>query len=417
MKKRKIIGRTIGCSLSLLLLCGSFWYSRTLIPDTLRVFAGEEQHVAFRVPVSGSIYDQSAKEVMSFPVTNAVTILAGRNQAFQMQLKLFGVLPIRDVDLKVADKTCVYPGGEPIGIYMKTNGAMVIGIGEFIGADGMKYAPAKYLLKEGDYVLSVNEEPVLGKKELMEKIRSSEGRALQIIIQRDGEEIPMTVTPKADERGVYKLGIWIRDNAQGVGTMTFFDKEGAFGALGHGINDVDTGSLMKLQYGELYHTDIVGIRPGDTGAPGEMTGLISYREEHKIGDISQNTEHGIFGTLNQPFQDKMAQYHPICEEVPIANKQEIEKGPAIILSAIDGSVQPYEISIERINYSDLARRRELELVVTDRSLIEMTGGIIQGMSGSPILQNGKLIGAVTHVLVNDPTKGYGIFIEEMLKKE
>lgn len=394
----------------------TYVFFRNQFPDTLRVFEGEEQLVSFSIPVSGTLYDKREREVMSFPVTDNVTIVADTDYQFRMQLKLFGVLPLRDVNVQVTPKTSLTPVGVPVGIYMKTNGAMVIGIGDFIGSDGMKYAPARYLLQEGDYILQVNGEKVTGKKDLTRRIRESEGEALQLMVERGEELIPMSLQPKADQNGVYKLGIWIRDNAQGVGTMTFIAEDGSFGALGHGINDVDTGVLMELQYGELYHTDIVGIRRGSVGTPGELTGLISYQEDNKIGEISRNTKRGIFGKLENAFIEEISEESDYLHAVPIGAKHEIKEGEATILSAVSGSVEPYSIRIDKINYYSMSEKRELELEVTDRRLLEQTGGIIQGMSGSPIIQNGKLVGAVTHVLVNDPTKGYGIFIEDMLEQ-
>ena len=299
---------------------------------------------------------------------------------------------------------------------MKAKSAMVIGVGEFIGEDGMKYAPSRYLLQEGDYILQVNGQEIGGKKDLIRLIEESEGIPMNLLVERDGEQFPMLVQPRTDINGVYKLGIWIRDNAQGVGTMTFMETNGDFGALGHGINDVDTGLLMELQYGELYHTDIIGIRRGSAGTPGELTGLISYQESNRIGSIASNTKKGIFGSLYEGFVEDLRPYSDFLTETPVGTKQEIETGKATILTGVDGSIREYEINIEKVNYNSGTESREIELKVTDPKLLSRTGGIIQGMSGSPILQNGKIIGGVTHVLVGDPTKGYGIFIEEMLEE-
>lgn len=391
-------------------------YMRGKIPDTLRIFSGQEQNLTFDIPVSGTVYNADQKAVMEFPVTDQVTLFAKESQSYQMRLKLLGVVPIRDVEVRVTGERTLIPVGMPVGIYMKAKSAMIIGVGEFIGEDGMKYAPSRYLLQEGDYILQVNGQEINGKKELIRHIEESEGKPMSLLVERDGEQFPMLVQPRADANGVYKLGIWIRDNAQGVGTMTFMETNGNFGALGHGINDVDTGLLMELQYGELYHTDIIGIRRGSAGTPGELTGLISYQDSNRIGRIDANTRKGIFGNLNDEFVREMASYSEYLQEMPIGTKQEIETGEATILTGVDGSIQEYEIAIDKVNYNAGTESREIELVVTDPKLLKKTGGIIQGMSGSPILQNGKIIGAVTHVLVGDPTKGYGIFIEEMLEE-
>jgi len=407
----------------LLLICSivgtlsfSYLYYRSQIPDTLRIFTGQEQNISFSIPVSGTIYDTTEKEVMRFPVTDGVTIVADQKQDYRMQLMLFGVVPLRNVQVQVTQEAYLTPVGLPVGIYMKTNGALIIGIGEFIGADGMKYAPSRYLLQEGDYILQVNGESITGKKDLISRIQNSNGEPMAFLVERAGEQFAIAIQPRADENGVYKLGIWIRDNAQGVGTMTFLTEENDFGALGHGINDVDTGTLMALQYGELYHTDIIGIRKGSSGTPGELTGLISYQENNRIGDIYQNTKKGIFGSLDSAFVEELSEASDYLYALPVGTKQEIVLGEATILSGISGTVEAYQIEIQKVNYHSGEENREIELAVTDERLLERTGGIIQGMSGSPILQNGKIIGAVTHVYVNDPTKGYGIFIENMLSQ-
>ena len=221
----------------------------------------------------------------------------------------------------------------------------------------------------------------------------------------------MTVTPQQNTEGVYKLGIWIRDNAQGVGTMTYLDEKNGFGALGHGINDTDTADLMEVQSGSLYKTKIVNIRKGISGTPGELTGVIDYKKENRIGAISINSVEGIFGTLSQEEADEIQ-----GEALPVGLKQEVKKGEAQILSCLeeDGVPQLYTIEIKALHLDHDNINRGIEIQVTDERLLEKTGGIVQGMSGSPILQNGKIIGAVTHVFVNDPTRGYGIFIENML---
>lgn len=420
MKTKKRIGVYAATALIVAVLTvGLLWaclYMRGKIPETLRVFSGQEQNISFDIPVSGTVYNTEQEPVMQFPVTDRLTLFAQESQNYQLRLKLFGIVPIRDVEVRVTGERTLIPVGMPVGIYMKAKAAMVIGIGEFIGADGMKYAPSRYLLQEGDYILQVNGQEISGKKELIRLIKESEGYPMNLMVERNGEQFPLLVQPRADANGVYKLGIWIRDNAQGVGTMTFMEENGNFGALGHGINDVDTGNLMELQYGELYHTDIIGIRRGSAGTPGELTGLISYQESNRIGSIDANTKRGIFGNLNNGFVEEMAVCSDYLHKMPVGTKQEIETGKATILTGVDGTIREYEIWIEKINFNSGTESREIELIVTDPELLSKTGGIIQGMSGSPILQKGKLIGAVTHVLVGDPTKGFGIFIEEMLEE-
>ena len=220
-------------------------------------------------------------------------------------------------------------------------------------------------------------------------------------IRRGEEYFDVKIDPVQDQTKKYKIGVWVRDNAQGVGTMTYIDSQGNFGALGHGINDVDTSNLMKMNDGTL----------GTAGHPGEMTGMIVYSDDRILGDITSNSVRGIFGKCN----DK-ALALGTEEAMPIGLKQEIRKGPAQILCTVDGTTRYYDIEITDIHLDHDNVNRGIELKVTDSDLIALTGGIVQGMSGAPIIQNGKFVGAVTHVLVQDSTRGYGIFIENMLEQ-
>ena len=216
--------------------------------------------------------------------------------------------------------------------------------------------------------------------------------------------------PKQNSEGAYKIGIWVRDNAQGVGTMTYIDGEGNFGALGHGVTDVDTSTLMMVEDGTLFRTEIISIKKGKVGDPGEMTGMIIYNDNYILGNIDYNGTEGIFGNCNEKALE-------LCTEkaLPIGLKQEIVEGAAQIYCCVGKEPKYYQIEITKVQLDHDNINRGIELLVTDPELLELTGGIVQGMSGSPIIQDGKIIGAVTHVLVNDPTRGYGIFIENMLE--
>lgn len=231
-----------------------------------------------------------------------------------------------------------------------------------------------------------------------------------IMTLRRGEEITeVKIKPEGNPNGEWKLGIWIRDNAQGIGTLTYVDTDETFGALGHGINDVDTSTLMLLEEGALYKTEIIGITRGEDGSPGELTGYIEYENENIIGEITENTAEGIFGVCKEEIVQQTS-FAPI----PIALKQEVVIGPAQIICSVTGEPQYYDIVIEELHLEEGNINRGLVIKITDEELLALTGGIIQGMSGSPIIQNGKLVGAVTHVLVQDSASGYGIFIENML---
>ena len=263
----------------------------------------------------------------------------------------------------------------------------------------------------GDYVVKLNGTEVADKDDLITRIENGSGEAAILTIRRGEEYFDVKIDPVQDQTKKYKIGVWVRDNAQGVGTMTYIDSQGNFGALGHGINDVDTSNLMEMNDGTLYQTEIISIQKGTAGHPGEMTGMIVYSDDRILGDITSNSVRGIFGKCN----DK-ALALGTEEAMPIGLKQEIRKGPAQILCTVDGTTRYYDIEITDIHLDHDNVNRGIELKVTDSDLIALTGGIVQGMSGAPIIQNGKFVGAVTHVLVQDSTRGYGIFIENMLEQ-
>lgn len=310
----------------------------------------------------------------------------------------------------VDDETYVIPGGMPIGIYLETEGVLILGTEEITSKDGSSKAPAKNLVKSGDYIIGIDDVEIKEKEELVEAVKQLDSDSVILHLRRDEEYIDVKVDPTLDEEGDYKLGIWVRDNAHGLGTITFIKEDYSFGALGHGIHDIDTNELLEISEGTLYETSIRNIKKGETGTPGGMEGVIVYNNYNILGDITQNTDTGVYGKIERI--DRVIQN---TKAVPAAKKEEIKTGPATILCAVSGQIESYEIEITGIDYYAREVNKGIRLKVTDEKLLEQTGGIVQGMSGSPIIQDGKLVGAVTHVLVNDPTKGYGIFIENMLE--
>lgn len=390
------------------------------IPSNIKIKAGVEQTLDLQVPASGEIYKDAVavsgltksnipEDSIHINLLKPVTIKANAIEKYVLDLKLFGIIPLKTVDVQVIQNRTLTPAGIPIGIYVKTEGVLVIGIGEFTGEDGQKLSPSRYILQSGDYIMQVNDEAISGKADFVEKVKHSEGQEMVLKVKRGEEELLLRVRPVTSQSGDYKIGIWIRDNAQGVGTMTYINESAGFGALGHGINDVDTSTLMELEKGTLYHTEIIGITRGSNGAPGELTGYIEYDDTNVIGEIKENTLEGIFGTCNEQIYGNI-----MFEPLPIGLKLEIQKGPAQIICSIDGTPRYYDIEILEVHLDNNNVNRGIVLRITDPELLALTGGIVQGMSGSPIVQNEKIIGAVTHVLVQDATSGYGIFIENML---
>ena len=304
----------------------------------------------------------------------------------------------------------VIPGGMPIGIYMETEGVLVLGTDKIKGIDGAEYEPAAHLVKEGDYIVALNEEDIDNKKALIQTVGNLEQEEVILTVRRDDQMIDIRMKAVEYEEDKYKLGIWVKDNAQGLGTITYLKTDSTFGALGHGIHDTDTNELLEISKGVLYSTSIKEIQKGVNGFPGGMEGIIVYNNYNVLGTITENTEIGIYGKV-----ERIDALFSDTEPVEVARSEEIQEGPAIIRCAVEGKVQEYEIEIKKINPDAREINKTLEIEVTDEELLKVTGGIVQGMSGSPIIQDGKLVGAVTHVLVNDPTRGYGIFIRNMLE--
>lgn len=306
-------------------------------------------------------------------------------------------------------KKMVIPCGIPVGIYVKTEGLLVLDTQTIKAADGLSYEPAKDKVKAGDYIISVDGKKVETKEAFQEKIMDSQGKEMTLLLERAGKQKKAVVKPIMTEEGVYKVGIWLRDDTQGLGTITYIDGN-KFGALGHGINDYDTGTQMNIEGGSLYEANILSIQKGKKGTPGELIGQVKYGIGQYLGKITENGEQGIYGTLSCD-SEKLTTMEP----VEIAEKKEVKKGNASIRIQLEGELKDYEIKILKVDYADRNKKQGILFKITDEELLELTGGVVQGMSGSPIIQDGKIVGAVTHVLVNDPTRGYGIFIENMLE--
>ena len=294
------------------------------------------------------------------------------------------------------------PVGHTVGVKLFADGVLVVGL-----SDGD--TPAKESgLKEGDIVLAFNGTDI-GSTEHLQQLLAENGEARATMsVRRGAKTLTLPVTPEETGDGAYRLGAWIRDSMAGIGTMTFYDSQsGVFGALGHGVTDVDTGKLMPLERGSIMDATVKAVKRGESGSPGELRGDFDLTRDS--GSLCANTDCGLFGRLEGESNAVTTQ-----KAVPVAAKGEIKTGRATILANCDGDeVREYTVEIERV-YPGASPTRNLLVRVTDPALLEQTGGIVQGMSGSPILQDGKLVGAVTHVLVNDAARGYGIFIENML---
>ncbi len=385
-----------------------YHYVDDAIPDYLMTYVGEEEEV--ELP---TIFD-TEQTVEALSVTNhsgGFSMLSERTGEYQVPVRLFGVLPVKNVDVKVIRKKKVAPSGEPIGIYVETNGLLVLDTAEIEGRDGLTYAPGENVLKAGDYILKWNEKTVTTIRDLNQEIQETKDKKASVMIRRKGENIRVALRPILATDRTYKIGTWVREDTQGIGTLTYVTEDGKFGTLGHGITDVDTGTLLNLHGGELFQTRILDVIRGTKGEPGELQGYINMIATNEIGKISKNTGVGVFGRMEK---ERVSEY--AGELMPVGMKQDIKKGKAYLYANLEGQAKKYEIQIESVDINS-TDNKSMEIHVTDSRLLQLTGGIVQGMSGSPIIQNNRIIGAVTHVLVDDPTRGYGVFIETMLAQD
>lgn len=382
------------------------------IPDNIYIH-DEQDVIELALPVR---FEQSSEKTQK-TAENTGTYRGGNRSSLKVNkgtitytCKLFGCIPVKEVHAQVVEEKSILPGGIPVGIYVKTDGVLVIGTGKVTSERGELTSPSEHLIKSGDYIREVNGVEINGKEELIKQVANCEGKRVVLKLFREGELIEVAVEPVACEKGGYKLGLWVRDDLAGIGTLTYITNQMRYGALGHGVSDADTGTMLCINDGRLHRCSIAGVVRGKSGVPGELSGIIRYEGESCIGNIEQNTATGIYGNII-----KLPETISEEQALPVGHKQEIRLGDAAIISTVGDKTDTYEIRITKVNYHENKEYREIMFEVTDKELLEQTGGIVQGMSGSPIIQNGKIVGAVTHVFVNNATKGYGIFIEEMLE--
>lgn len=332
---------------------------------------------------------------------NTSTSSLGESSVKKVNVTLGGI-KVKQVNVTILPEVEVIPIGKIVGLKLYTSGILVVGINENILNESD--------IKEGDAIISINNEKVESIENIKSIVEKSNGEDLLVKYIRDNDEILVsTISPVKTEDNSYKLGLWVKEGATGVGTISFYNPEtNDFAALGHGVYDKDTGELLKIEEGSLLNSKVISISKGEYGMPGEIKGALI--EDDKLGDIEKNTEFGIYGSLN-------INNISSNDKIKVASRSEIKKGLAYILCSIDGNEpKEYEIEIENINIENNINNRSMKIRITDEELIEKTGGIICGMSGCPIIQNGKLIGVVTNVLVNNSEVGYGVFADLMLKE-
>ena len=397
-----------------------YFYVQNHIPDKINVVVEEGGEFNFSLPMSVTLTSQSQEvslvngskipgDAIDIVLDESFQVTSDTIGEYAIDCKLFGLFSLKSIEVSVVNPSYVYPMGVPIGIYLETKGILIVGTGTVTDVQGVEHDPAYQSVKSGDYIVAVNGESIESKEDLVKLVAANGSALVTLTIRRDQKEQEVSITPVQTGEEAYKLGIWIRDDTQGIGTLSYVTEEGYFGALGHGISDLDTGLLVESDLGSLYEADIHSVIKSSGTTPGSMCGSIHYEDSYLLGEIQTNCSAGIYGTLDTNIPLNL----PV-DPVPVGYMQDVTKGEAILRSSISGEWKDYTIEILQLDKNN-SSNKGMVIQVTDPELLELTGGIVQGMSGSPILQNGKMIGAVTHVFLQDPTKGYGIFMEKMLE--
>ena len=388
-------GLTTLLAVSVLLVCG-WGYLYAQLPDTFLVEQGQTLRFA-QMPWLQPMQQSGAAQAGSVPVGGS----------YNVTLSILGRIPVKTVRAVAVDQRAVTVCGTPFGIKMFAEGATVVGFTD-IPVPGGGANPAKSAgLKIGDRILSIDGIATHGNQDVADALQEAAGRPVEVVYQRNEEQRTATLEPVQDEEsGTWRAGMWVRDSSAGIGTLTFVDNStGMYGGLGHPISDADTGQSLALRSGEIAPVTITGYEKGEAGVPGELKGR--FTSQIAMGDILANGAAGVYGHINV-----------LCsgQDMIVSQAQEVRCGPARILTTLEGTTPRwYDVEIERVSLNQEDPNRNMVIRVTDPQLLSATGGIVQGMSGSPIEQDGKLAGAVTHVLVNDPTRGYGIFAQTMLE--
>jgi stage IV sporulation protein B len=309
------------------------------------------------------------------------------------------------------DGKYVIPGGQTIGVELKTEGVLVVGLADIVNADNLSVSPAKVAgMQIGDKILAIDSNNVEGIDEILDYTSSNKIKDYVFTVERAGNILNFNISPvQIYKTNEIKFGFWARDDIAGIGTVTFIDPDtGKFSAIGHGISDSETGSLIDINSGTISRANITNIKLGKRGEPGEIVGYI-LKNEHSLGDVKNNTPFGIYGNINK---ENIGYFS--SNLIEIGRKEEIVTGPAQIYSCVNNEIKKYDVEITKMFYQNKPNEKSFVIKITDDELLELTNGIIQGMSGCPVIQNNKIVGAVTHVFMNDPTKGYGIYIEWLI---
>lgn len=395
------------------------------VPNNIMLLEGEQQLYDVKLPINVSIDSRKSDilklngnvlsgDKLKLSLSSPIKIETSNDGKVDLDFKLLGFIPLKHVTISVIPQIDVIPGGQPLGVKLTTKGVMVVGISEVDCIDGKQYSPSSEGgIKVGDVIMKINDISVKDGEHVSKLINSCNGENLKLTVLRKDREFETSIKPvKSKEDNQYKVGAWIRDSTAGVGTLTFYcPSNNSYGALGHPITDVDTGVMLTVDSGRIVPSKIISVQPGVRGKPGELRGLF-IDSEIELGNIEKNTVCGIYGKALKKLENNVYD-----KPIPVGLRSQVKVGPAKILTTINGSdVKAYDIVIEKLTNQSKPNPKSMVIRVTDQELLQKTGGIVQGMSGSPIIQDGRLVGAVTHVFINRPDMGYGIYIEWMLEE-
>lgn len=375
-------------------------------PFELEMEQNEESVAA--VTLQGNSLKNGGSYSLSQPL-----VISGQNQGnCKANLMVFGI-KVKEIRITVMEEAMLIPGGQSIGVLLHTKGALVVGSMNIRSKSGEQVNPAKVAgLQAGDIIEKYNGTEIKDAAHLSELINREEGEA-RLSVRRGDQILELTICPVQDaDDGLWKLGVWVRDSTLGVGTLTFYDPASKkFAGLGHAITDVDTGKLLTVKDGEIVESEILEVVKGEEGEPGELRGSFGSNDE-VIGYIKKNTDYGLYGNAAEEIENDLYQ-----SAIPAAKRDEVKVGDATLLCTLDdGGIQEYSCQIVKVTPQNSPAQKSFIVKIDDEKLLSITGGIVQGMSGSPVIQDGKLIGAVTHVFVNDPTQGYGVYLDWMLSE-
>lgn len=393
-------------------------------PDEVRIFSGQDKALQLSMPVYGKVtvrdpdivsVNGKVSRTAELDLRDPIHLTPTATGKTEMQVKVFGSIPLKTVKVNVVPDLKVIPGGQTIGVKLKSKGVLVVGHHQVQVSETEKISPGEMAkIQVGDLILSINGIKLQNAADMTEIVAKAgeKKQTLELEIKRNKEILRLKAKPAYDIHDkMYRLGLYIRDSAAGVGTLTFYVPEAnIYGALGHVITDMDTQTPIEVGSGEIVYSNVTSIDKSQSGEPGEKRAHF-FKDNKVLGNIEKNTPFGIFGKMNHKPE------HGITDEaIPVAFAEEVKEGPAQIYTVVEGQkVEKFDIQITHVLRQDYPATKGMVIKITDPRLIEKTGGIVQGMSGSPIIQNGKLVGAVTHVFVNDPTSGYGCYIEWMLQ--